>query len=97
MRAALQLAPMLFQRPNELRGATWAEIDLDGALWTVPAARMKRCIDSKQNGDPHLVPLPTQAVEILRTLHPVTGHGVMVFPGERSHERPVTTRFAQRF
>jgi integrase len=90
VRAALQLAPMLFQRPNELRGATWAEIDLDGALWTVPAARMKRRIDGKQNGDPHLVPLPTQAVEILRKLHPVTGHGVMVFPGERSHERPIS-------
>lgn len=90
VRAALQLAPMLFQRPNELRGATWAEIDLEGALWTVPAARMKRRIDGKQNGDPHLVPLPTQAVEILRKLHPVTGHGVMVFPGERSHERPIS-------
>ncbi len=89
MRAALQLPPLLFQRPNELRGASWAEIDLDNALWTVPAARMKRRIDGKQNGDPHLVPLPTQAVEILRRLHPVTGHDVMVFPGERSHERPI--------
>ena len=90
VRAALQLAPMLFQRPNELRGAAWAEIDLDNALWTVPAARMKRRIDGKENGDPHLVPLPTQAVEILRKLQPITGHGVMVFPGERSHERPIS-------
>lgn len=90
VRAALQLAPMLFQRPNELRGSTWAEIDLDAALWTVPAARMKRRKDGKENGDPHLVPLPSQAVEILRKLHPITGHGVMVFPGERSHERPIS-------
>lgn len=90
VRAALQLAPMLFQRPNELRGAAWAEIDLDNALWTVPAARMKRRIDGKENGDPHLVPLPTQAVEILRKLNPITGHGVMVFPGERSHDRPIS-------
>lgn len=90
VRAALQLAPMLFQRPNELRGAAWAEIDLDAALWTVPAARMKRRIDGKENGAPHLVPLPTQAVEILRKLHPLTGHGTMVFPGERSHERPIS-------
>ena len=66
MRTALQLAPMLFQRPNELRGAAWAEIDLDGALWTVPAARMKRRIEGKEHGDPHLVPLPRQAVELLR-------------------------------
>ncbi|KWT97548.1 MULTISPECIES: site-specific integrase [unclassified Variovorax] len=90
VRAALQLAPILFQRPNELRGATWAEIDLENALWTVPAARMKRRIDGKENGDPHLVPLPTQAVEILRKLHPISGHGVMVFPGERSHDRPIS-------
>jgi integrase len=90
VRAALQLAPMLFQRPNELRGAAWAEIDLDAALWIVPAARMKRRIYGKENGDPHLVPLPTQAVEILRKLHLLTGHGTMVFPGERSHERPIS-------
>ncbi len=90
VRTALQLAPMLFQRPNELRGAAWAEIDLDSALWTVPAARMKRRIEGKESGEPHLVPLPTQAVELLRKLHPITGHGSLVFPGERSHERPIS-------
>lgn len=90
VRTALQLAPILFQRPNELRGAAWAEIDLDGALWTVPAARMKRRIDGKQHGDPHLVPLPRQAVDLLRSLHPITGHSTLVFPGERSHERPIS-------
>ena len=90
VRTALQLAPMLFQRPNELRGAAWAEIDLDGALWTVPAVRMKRRIEGKEHGDPHLVPLPTQAVELLRKLHPMTGHGALVFPGERSHERSIS-------
>jgi integrase len=90
VRAALQLAPMLFQRPGELRGAEWSEIDLDGALWTIPAARMKRSKDGKENGDPHLVPLPRQAVEILRGLHGYTGHGAKVFPGERSHERPIS-------
>ena len=90
VRAALQLAPMLFQRPGELRGAAWAEIDLDAALWTIPAARMKRGKDGKENGDPHLVPLPRQAVDILRGLHGYTGHGAMVFPGERSHDRPIS-------
>ena len=64
VRTALQLAPILFQRPGELRGMAWAEIDLDAALWTIPAMRMKRGIDGKTNGDPHLVPLPLQAVEI---------------------------------
>jgi integrase len=90
VRAALQLAPLLFQRPGELRAAAWAEIDLDAALWTIPAARMKRSVDGKRNGDPHLVPLPRQAVEILRKLHPLTGHGALVFHGERSHDRPIS-------
>ena len=90
VRAALQLAPILFQRPGELRAAAWAEFDLDAGLWTIPAARMKRRKEGKENGDPHLVPLPTQAVEILRKLHPLTGHGTLVFHGERSHDRPIS-------
>jgi integrase len=90
VRAALQLAPMLFQRPGELRAAEWEEFDLDAALWTIPAARMKRSVDGKRNGDPHQVPLPAQAVEILRKLHPLTGHGTLLFHGERSHDRPIS-------
>jgi integrase len=90
VRAALQLAPLLFQRPGELRAAAWAEFDLDAAVWTIPAARMKRSVDGKQNGEPHLVPLPTQAVEILRKLHPITGHSDLCFFGERSHDRPIS-------
>ena len=90
VRAALQLAPLLFQRPGELRAAAWAELDLNAALWTIPAARMKRSVDGKRNGDPHLVPLPTQAVEILRKLHPITGHSALCFHGERSHDRPIS-------
>jgi len=90
VRAALQLAPMLFQRPGELRMAAWAEFDLDGALWTIPAARMKRSVDGKKNGDPHLVPLPTQALAILRKLQPITGHSALCFYGERSHDRAIS-------
>lgn len=90
VRTALQLAPMLFQRPGELRGMAWAELDLDAALWTIPAARMKRKKEGKENGPPHLVPLPEQAVILLRNLHVLTGHGELVFPGERSHDRPIS-------
>lgn len=90
VRAALQLAPILFQRPGELRAAAWAEFDLDEALWSIPAERMKRRVEGKKNGDPHLVPLPTQAVEILRKLHPITGHSALCFFGERSHDRPIS-------
>jgi integrase len=48
---------MLLLRPGELRFAEWAEIDLDGALWTVPSMRMKREPRQKLHGAPHLVPL----------------------------------------
>lgn len=90
VRAALQLAPMLFQRPTELRAAEWAEFDLDGALWSIQAKRMKRTYDGKENGAPHLVPLPTQAVTILRELHHLTGDGALLFPGERGKGTPIS-------
>lgn len=90
VRAALQLAPLLFQRPGELRGAAWEEMDLDTGLWTVPAKRMKREKEGKEFGDPHLVPLPKQAVRILRELHAYTGRSKLVFPGERNHDRPIS-------
>jgi hypothetical protein len=51
---------------------------------------MKREKDGKEHGDPHLVPLPTQAVSILKELHHLTGHGRLVFPGERDHDRPIS-------
>lgn len=90
VRAAMQLAPMLFQRPGELRGAAWAEIDLEAALWTIPAARMKRTVDGKENGQPHLVPLPKQAVAILQALKPYTESTGLVFPGERQRSKPIS-------
>lgn len=90
VRAALRLAPMLFQRPGELRGAAWAEMDLDAALWTIPAARMKRNKDGKENGQPHIVPLPTQAVQILEALKPYTAVTGLVFPGERQRSKPIS-------
>ena len=90
VRAALQLAPMLFQRPNELRGATWAEMDLEDGLWTIAAQRMKRTKDGKENGQAHLVPLPTQAVQILKALKPYTENTGLVFPGERQRSKPIS-------
>jgi integrase len=64
VRAALQLAPMLLVRPGELRHAAPDEFDLEGALWTIPPGRMKRTKAGKLQGDPHLVPLPRQAVAV---------------------------------
>lgn len=90
VRVALRMSAMLFQRPGEIRGMAWNELDLDAAMWTIPAERMKRRKQDKLNGQPHLVPLPKQAVALLRHLHPVTGHGKLCFPGQRDHERPMS-------
>jgi len=90
VRAAFKVAPMLLLRPGELRFAEWAEIDLDNALWTVPSTRMKREVQQKLHGAPHLVPLPRQAVAVFRELHELTGRGKLVFRGERHHDRPMS-------
>lgn len=89
-RAALLLAALTFQRPGEVRQAEWAEIDLDAALYTIPPGRMKRTLQGKATGAPHLVPLSRQAVEVLRELQPLTGAGRLVFPGLRSRDRPIS-------
>lgn len=89
-RAALKLAPLVFLRPGELRQAEWAEFDLDAAMWTIPAARMKRTKQQKLSGAPHLVPLSSQAVAILRDLEPLTGRGRFVFPSPRGATRPMS-------
>lgn len=86
-RAALQLAPLVFVRPGELRKAEWAEFDLDAAEWRIPSERMKRSKQQKASGAPHVVPLSAQAAAVLRDLQPLTGHGRYVFPSPRTGER----------
>jgi len=88
--AALRLAPLLFQRPGELRQAEWTEFDFDKAMWTIPAHRMKRRLAGKEHGSDHLVPLSRQAVEILREMHRLTGRWRFVFPSHRGKERPMS-------
>ncbi len=83
VRAALRLAPLTFVRPGELRQARWAEIDFDASEWRLPAERMKARL-------PHIVPLSTQAVEVLRELQPITGHSEFLFPSPRSPRRPMS-------
>jgi len=90
VRTALQLAPLLYQRPGNLANMEWAELDLDAALWTIPSMKMKRTKLEKEQGEAHTVPLPVQAVALIKGLQPLTGHGRYVFPGERSHDRPVS-------
>jgi integrase len=80
---ALKLAAYVFVRPGELRQAQWSEFDLDASEWRIPAERMKA-------REPHLVPLSTQAVALLRGLFPTTGSGQHVFPSLRSASRPIS-------
>ncbi len=81
--AALKLSPLLFVRPGELRKAEWVEIDLEAAEWRIPGSKMKMKND-------HIVPLSRQAIEILRGVQPITGHGRYVFPSLRTGERPMS-------
>ena len=81
--AALKLSPQVFVRPGELRTMEWAEVDLDAAEWRIPGSKMKMKLE-------HVVPLCTQAVELLRSVHPITGHGRFVFPSLRTGERPMS-------
>lgn len=80
VKCALQLAPLLFVRPGELRKARWEDFDLDKGDW--------RYLVSKTKTD-HLVPLAKQAISILRELHPLTGHLDYVFPG-RDPQKPMS-------
>jgi len=81
--AALKLSPLVFVRPGELRTAEWAEIGLEEAEWRIPGNKMKMKND-------HVVPLSMQAVAILRTMQPISGHGRYVFPSLRTGERPMS-------
>lgn len=89
-RAALQLAPLLFLRPSELRRAEWSEIDLEAATWMVPSARMKGTLKQKAEGQPHFVPLCKQAVAVLKDIRPLTGHRQHVFPGKSDPKKPMS-------
>jgi integrase len=77
-RAALQVQVALFQRPSTTCGMQWADLDLDAAVWTItPEARTK--MHKSLKGEAHVIALPTQVVELLRALQPLTGHSQWVF------------------
>ena len=82
-RLAMKLMALTFVRTSELIGARWAEFDLDAGRWDIPPERMKM-------KTPHIVPLSSQAIEILKTLQLVSGHNALLFPGERDHEKPMS-------
>ncbi len=64
-------------RPSEAAGTQWSEIDLERALWMIPADRMKK-------KRPHTIPLSSQAINLLKVMKPISGHREYVFPAERN-------------
>ncbi|NDV86544.1 tyrosine-type recombinase/integrase [Aurantimonas aggregata] len=80
---ALCLLALLAPRPGELRLAKWEEFDLDGAVWRVPAERMKM-------RRPHRVPLPPQALRELAELARCTGDSDFLFPSINSWKKPIS-------
>jgi len=82
-KCALQLAPLFFVRPGELRHAEWEEFDFEKAEWRIPAKKMKM-------REQHIVPLSTQAITILHELKAFTGEGKYVFPSVRTSKRPMS-------
>jgi integrase len=82
-RLAMKLLALTFVRTTELIGAKWAEVDLENARWDIPAERMK--MDT-----PHIVPLSTQAIEVLETLCLLSSGSEWLFPGERRGNKPIS-------
>ncbi|MEO5813183.1 MAG: integrase arm-type DNA-binding domain-containing protein, partial [Rhodanobacter sp.] len=80
---ALKLSALTFVRPGELRHAEWSELDIESAQWHIPAAKMKM-------GEPHIVPLASQALAIIEDLRAVTGNRRWLFPSSRGGGRPMS-------
>lgn len=80
---AIELLVLTFVRPGELRGARWKEFDFKKEEWRIPGERMKM-------GTDHIVPLSTQALDILNQLEPITGAYDLVFPSEKNRDAPMS-------
>lgn len=83
VKLAMQILPHIFLRPIELRKACWAEVDWDAAIWNVPAEHTKL-------RRPHSVPLSKQVIALLRELEPHSAGFDLMFPGQRSHLKPIS-------
>jgi integrase len=79
-RLAIRLMALTFVRTSELIHAKWTEFDLKARRWDIPAERMKM-------RTPHIVPLASQAIELLGTLRELTGNSEWLFPGDRNPNR----------
>jgi integrase len=82
-RLAMKILALTFVRTSELINAPWSEIDFENRRWNIPAERMKM-------KTPHIVPLATQSLEVLRLLHSVTANTGWLFPGDIDRRKPMS-------
>lgn len=91
----LELTILTAVRTGEMLGMEWREVDLDKRLWTIPRERMGKVQEIE-----HTVPLTERAVDILRAMHRLTGHGRYVFPGRvttaKQAERPTSNKTMEK-
>ncbi|MDR2297831.1 MAG: tyrosine-type recombinase/integrase [Comamonas sp.] len=80
---ALRLLMLTATRPGEVRGARWDEVDMDAAMWTIPAERMKM----RQE---HRIPLSSQALELLQSMQALSGGRELVFPSPFYPSKPLS-------
>lgn len=83
VKTALLLSPLLFVRPGELRHMEWEEINWNDNQWEIPAEKMKIKL-------PHIVPLSSQSISLLKEQQLITGHRSYVFPSARGASRPLS-------
>jgi len=83
VKLALQLSPLVFVRPGELRHMEWTEVDFENAIWCIPAEKMKM-------REPHLVPLSQQSIKILEEIKKLSGKSKYAFPSDRTFARPMS-------
>ncbi|MDA8598233.1 tyrosine-type recombinase/integrase [Porticoccaceae bacterium] len=80
---ALKILVLTFVRSGELRGAKWEEFDLNNHIWRIPAGRMKMKVE-------HLVPLSSQAIDLLKKLSKISGSGEFVLPSVKSRSESMS-------
>lgn len=81
VKAALQISPLVFQRPGEVRNMKWGDINFDTAEWRYQVTK---------TNTQHIVPLSRQAIQIIKNLQPLTASSEYVFPGARGASRPIS-------
>mgnify|MGYP000388067023 FL=1 len=86
-RCLIEWQLMTLVRPSEASGTRWAEIDLEAKLWTIPAERMK----AKRE---HIVPLSSQALNILEVMKPISSHREYIFPSRNDPKQPMNSQTA---